>query len=278
MFLLFYASFVQERSVGWQQPSRLDLIREKVAAIKHDTKARTSTLRLAVVRNPWQRARSAYLNKVRGGARRKVEADLCSQVMKSHELCDTNFVTWKSYLTRMAEIDMDDFNTNPHVASQTSMCGLDVVDYAYARVEHLANDMKDFSDCYGKSFAGSGRRMSLLYIVFTAMTRTTTTTPHGTSYAIIPHKTNIFQQQASVAKQPARTAVETLAISNDDDDDDKGNVGDMVMDCKEVGHAIDINNWFRKASEDTVNTVPREEILGTTVDVMNIDTEAARAS
>jgi len=55
----------------------------------------------------------------------------------------------------------------------------------------------------------------------------------------------------------------------------EGNVGDMVMDCKEVGRGIDVNNWFRKASEDTVNTVPLDEVVGRDerVDVLKIDTE-----
>ncbi|XRB17673.1 methyltransferase [Pseudoscourfieldia marina] len=55
----------------------------------------------------------------------------------------------------------------------------------------------------------------------------------------------------------------------------EGNVGEMVMDCKEVGRGIDVNNWFRRTSEDTVNTVPLDEVVGKDerVDVLKIDTE-----
>lgn len=137
-----FVSYVDHHDNGLMYLRQLPLA-ERVAVLRDPT-----WRKLAVVRNPWQRARSAYLNKVAGGSRRRVESHICGQVMQSAALCDTDHVPWETYLSRMAELDMDAVETNCHVASQTSLCGLDVVDYAYARVERLASDMQAFSDCH----------------------------------------------------------------------------------------------------------------------------------
>ena len=59
----------------------------------------------------------------------------------------------------------------------------------------------------------------------------------------------------------------------------EGNSGNMNMDCKEVGRALDFTGWLhwsgRRQREETVMTVPLDDVVGKNerVDVMKIDTQ-----